>query len=986
MMEYRNHQLPNRPMPSLKQPLIACLTGIFLLLASLSMKAEIRFFPSSSQDTVPPVIVCPPSDSVDNDSGLCGAAVFWSAPTATDNCGIPVVSGTANSGDFFPVGATLVTYTAQDSAGNVDSCSFVVTVGDTTAPHLDCRGDLYVSADSMACGATVSWQVPTITDNCGLDTIITQSTNGGFFPVGAYVVIYLATDVNGNSNACDFALYVEDSIPPTISCPPSITTYVGASACDAIVSWPAPTFADNCGVDTLISSMASGISFSVGSHTVEHIVLDQFGNADSCSMAVMVLDTHPPLVICPPNITANNNSGQCAANVSWPLPPSSDNCMVDTLFSSSASGNVFPVGIHEVSYFVQDTNGLSDSCSFTVEVLDAQAPLLACPLDTSFVGDSITCNSVVAWSLPTVGDNCVMDTFFSSLPMGTLLSAGTTPVTYTAIDTSGNVSTCTFNVTVALPALSIDASAGSYSCGYNISCNGELDGSATAVMSGGCGPYSIVWSNGDSGLAADSLGAGMQVVTVTDSLGNTASDTLVLTEPAAISVFLALDSLVCLGDSSGSIDLSVLGGNDCAPYTYLWSTGATTEDINQLTPGIYNVTVSDVGGCTAIGTKEIIAQPLPPLDLGPDTTACADVALVLDAGSGMAAYDWSTGDMGQNINVTVAGQYSVSVTSMAGCDNADTIQVAFYPVVDSIISPREGLVICIGDSLELMGASGLTNYVWSTGSVQQNAVVTGMGGFVSLEATDQNGCPARDSVEVTFHNVPKPSPLVTPGDFNLCEGNEVVLGLNGLFDEYEWSTGEMTADIEVDSTGQFWVDVVDSLGCVGTSDTVAVTLVPNPQPVIFYLDDTLFVQGSYAAYQWMRNGSSIQGATDSFYVPLVASVYAIMVTDSNGCVGTSDTLFVDPSVALDDPLMGIPGLSIFPNPTSEFLHLSSSLPLPGPLHLRILDVRGREVAHFPAERMSDGIELEVRPLAEGIYLLGVEDSKGGRAWLRFVRH
>ena len=139
-------------------------------------------------------------------------------------------------------------------------------------------------------------------------------------------------------------------------------------------------------------------------------------------------------------------------------------------------------------------------------------------------------------------------------------------------------------------------------------CNGGCDGATDLTVAGGTSPYTFTWSNGFgtediTGLCPDTFG-----VTVTDGNGCTASDTVIITEPVALTAAITGTNLTCNGACDGAADLTVAGGT--LPYSYDWSSGETTEDLANICAGTYIVDVTDTNGCT-ISDTIIITQPFP---------------------------------------------------------------------------------------------------------------------------------------------------------------------------------------------------------------------------------------------------------------------------------------------------------------------------------------------------------------------------------------
>jgi len=164
-------------------------------------------------DNQAPAITCPSDITVNNTTGLCGAAVTYTAPTGTDNCtGIVTTVQTAGlaSGSSFPAGTTTNTFRVTDASGNTKNCSFTVTVHDNQAPSITCPSNITVNSTPGVCGAVVSYTAPTGTDNCpGATTTQTAGlASGSTFPAGTTTNTFKVTDASGNTNICSFTVTV----------------------------------------------------------------------------------------------------------------------------------------------------------------------------------------------------------------------------------------------------------------------------------------------------------------------------------------------------------------------------------------------------------------------------------------------------------------------------------------------------------------------------------------------------------------------------------------------------------------------------------------------------------------------------------------------------------------------------------------------------------------------------------------------------------
>ena len=161
-------------------------------------------------DTIRPQFLCPDGIIVSNDFDQCGAIVSFTFPTASDNCTVDSIiqidpTG-LDSGSFFPVGFTELTYVAYDQSLNTDTCSFIIEVQDTAAPVLFCV------PDTAICDTIFTFDLPSYTDNCsGFDVIqIGGIETGLFYPVGVTVNEFVVTDSYGNSDTCLFEVLRHD--------------------------------------------------------------------------------------------------------------------------------------------------------------------------------------------------------------------------------------------------------------------------------------------------------------------------------------------------------------------------------------------------------------------------------------------------------------------------------------------------------------------------------------------------------------------------------------------------------------------------------------------------------------------------------------------------------------------------------------------------------------------------------------------------------
>ncbi len=209
-----------------------------------------------------------------------------------------------------------------------------------------------------------------------------------------------------------------------------------------------------------------------------------------------------------------------------------------------------------------------------------------------------------------------------------------------------------------------------------VSCQSGADGAISSTVIGGTAPYTYTWSNGETTAAINNLPVGNYTLVVTDSKGCTIEESIEVTQPDGMTITSTVIAPLCNGNNNGSISLNVSGGNP--NYTYLWSTGATTASINNLSAGQYSVTITDSQGCIAL-QEFTLEDPEPlTLDLGGDKVLCAGQVHTIDAtiDDDSASYQW-TSDTGFNSNESIVnlndkGTYTLVITNSNGCIATDS--------------------------------------------------------------------------------------------------------------------------------------------------------------------------------------------------------------------------------------------------------------------------------------------------------------------------
>ncbi|RKI75240.1 HYR domain-containing protein [Corallococcus sp. AB049A] len=416
----------------------------------------------------PPKVTCP-SPVLAEATSARGASVVYPAATPAGRGPLSVTYSQV-SGTEFPLGSTSVSATVTDGLGRTDTCSFFVTVRDTQAPSVTCGPEVVVEATGPS-GATVTFATPTATDAVTAPLQVELShASGAVFPVGSTRVVATATDEAGNTSGCAFFVVVLDRTAPVLTCGANVVAEATGPT-GAIVDFVAPSAVDAVTpTPELVVSHAPGSLFPPGITRVTATATDAAGNTSQCAFTVTVRDTTPPKVGCPAPraVEARDAMG---TRVDFFVATPHDTVTVSPSVSlSHPTGSLFPPGTTEVVLSATDDAGNSASCAFTITVQDTTEPVVTCP---SLVQkeDAPPEGLAVDYPAAIAQDAVSVPTLSYSHASGAVFPVGTTLVTATATDASGNSATCTFPVRVTARVQPPDepSPAGGFGCGASTS-------------------------------------------------------------------------------------------------------------------------------------------------------------------------------------------------------------------------------------------------------------------------------------------------------------------------------------------------------------------------------------------------------------------------------------------------------------------------------------------------------------------------------------
>ena len=359
-----------------------------------------------------------------------------------------------------------------------------------------------------------------------------------------------------------------------------------------------------------------------------------------------------------------------------------------------------------------------------------------------------------------------------------------------------------------------------------IKCYGE-NTTITANVSGGTGGYTYLWSNGAT-TKEISVPAGTYSVTVMDGNDCTKTAEITVSQPEPLGLTLTSTEIKCFGEKS-TITANVSGGT--APYTYLWSNGATTQSIEVVAGQSYSVTVTDSKGCIIKKESEVISQPAKlEAEISKTEIKCygGDAVVTVNVTGGTAPYNylWSNGETTNTITVK-AGTYSVKVTDSKGCFVDINVQVTEPKKL--LVDLNSTLILCNGGSTtvtaNVSGGTGSYRYEWKKDGVTLSETgnsVTGTAGAYSVTVWDANECVASDS-----ENVYQPEIISVKASAKevTCVGGkaDATVTVTGGTAPYQihWIKGDAVlasgASVQL-AAGDYTVSVTDANGCKASAN------------------------------------------------------------------------------------------------------------------------------------------------------------------------
>lgn len=374
----------------------------------------------------------------------------------------------------------------------------------------------------------------------------------------------------------------------------------------------------------------------------------------------------------------------------------------------------------------------------------------------------------------------------------------------------------------------------------------------------------------------------------------------------------------------------------------------------------------------------------PTVDLGADYVGCANYEVDLGL---PGTYEWFTEDTATFTSTLVStdmiGVFTntafndttynaiVVYTDSLGLCGMDTVMLTLSPAPYNVLSDT---TICYNETvLYNVDPQSFYTYSWNNGSVVDSATYAySTGGLVSVVVTNTNsGC--SDSTTAMIYQ----TPAVSLNDITICDGDSAMLDATNIYSDYVWSTGDSMSMITTFTAGSYWVETLDSIGCM-SADTAVVTVNALPTPTItggadticVYNDITLDGGAGYVGYDWSTGGAAQTELVSGSVLGNGTHVVTLTVEDGNGCLGTTNqTIVVDPCAGIDE--LGL-AFNLYPNPSFGIFNYEIEGELAG-ANLSVTDMLGAVV--WESDLSSNIGSIDLTDMAPGTYLLRIGNEQ-----------
>ncbi len=435
---------------------------------------------------------------------------------------------------------------------------------------------------------------------------------------------------------------------------------------------------------------------------------------------------------------------------------------------------------------------------------------------------------------------------------------------------------------------------------------GRISGAIDLSIDGGTAPYTFLWNDGQTTEDLNQLAAGDYSVTITDNNGCRTQASYTVKETSSLKMEASQVNLQCHETGTGSINIEVSGGT--APYSYLWSTGDTTQNLANLDKGTYFIWVTDDMGCTQSHQIKIAKEQLQ-AEISSTNAGCLEdngsATITSLNGSGPYNIVWQNGDTTLTADNLAPGTHTVNITDINGCQITEEVTISrdSGPQIH-VLSAWTGCTPEDSIEVSLSASGGQEPYEWMVNEEfsEETFYLTEETEFL-VTATDQNGCVTSKMVTV--------NPATAGPQFNLnvidasCSNPEgaasVNFGGDGPYPVF-WNGVQGSTYKSGLEPGPYEVKVVDANGCETTKTfTISEKIIPTAEirttetqvdcsnennllNAIVTNAETISWEFESADNAWFFTSSDSETAT--FTAGTDSAIAMITATSSSGCVAS----------------------------------------------------------------------------------------------------
>ena len=566
------------------------------------------------------------------------------------------------------------------------------------------------------------------------------------------------------------------------------------------------------------------------------------------------------------------------------------------------------------------------------------------------------------------------------------------PGIYYATVTDDNDCTVETNVEVEefiCPDLTIEYIQTDVQC-YN-DCDGLIE---VSEVTNGEEPLTYNWSDGQTTQYIADLCPGDYSVTVTDFYNCSVSQSFVINEPEELLANASATDETANNANDGTATAAPSGGT--SPYSYNWSTGATTQSIDNLAPGTYTVTVSDYNNCTVEQSVTVNSFGCPTLTIN---TSSSDAGCFgecngsisinsVDNAQSPLQYQWSNDATTSSISDLCAGNYTVTITDNVNCSVIQTYTISQNPQLTATIDATDETANNTSDGTAVANPSGGTSpysYIWSTGATTQSISNLAPGNY-TVTVTDDASCTTVQSCSINKYGCTEfiiKSNISNVACFGQCDGSIHITDVQNAVQplSYQWSDGHTGAIDSVLCAGGYFLTITDKNNC-STMDSFIITqaLELKIQNIskVDVTDSTpkgeikIIISGGTPPYDYNWSGPNGFNASTQDITGLVPGCYKVEIKDDFGCSVYSDDICIEDKSTATFDLEKQLNIQIFPNPANDILYIKydSDSVNSKDIHINMYSITGSKVkSDLQLENMVD-----IKNLDEGIYLIKINTN------------